>query len=224
MSDDRWAKVDDYLDATVIHSDDDLRQTLADSTAGGLPAIAVSPALGQFLHILARSIDARRILEVGTLGGYSGIWLARALPANGRLVTLELDQHHADVARANFRRAGVADLVEVRVGPAIDALAQLAMEAGAPFDLVFIDADKEPYADYLQAALRIVRAGSLIVADNIVREGEVMNAGSTDARVQGVRRYLDVAGSDPRLTTTVIQTVGSKHYDGFALSIVNFVD
>jgi predicted O-methyltransferase YrrM len=186
----------------------------------GLPPSEVSPTQGKLLHLLARLQGARAILELGTLGGYSTIWLARALPSDGRLVTVEADPHRAEVARANVARAGVAELVEVRVGAALDALAQLAAEGGAPFDLVYLDADKRSNPEYLPWALRLARRGTLIVADNVVRGGAVADASSGDPDVQGVRRFLELLAAEPRVSATAIQTVGSKGYDGFALALV----
>ena len=177
--------------------------------------LSVSPAQGKLLHLLARSIGARRILEVGTLGGYSAIWLARALPPDGRLITLELDAHHAEVARANLEQAGLSDRVDVLVGRAVDTLAGL----DDTFDLVFVDADKPSNADYVQAALRLTRPGSVIVVDNVVRGGAVVDPDG-DANVQGVRRLNDLLAAEPRLDATTIQTVGSKGYDGFTLALV----
>lgn len=215
MTQETWTAVDDYIGQVVGVSDAGLDAALTDSAREGLPAISVSPPQGKLLHLLARSIGARRILEVGTLGGYSAIWLARALPPDGRLVTLELDEHHAQVARGNLERAGLTDRVDVLVGRAIDTLA--AMEDD--FDLVFIDADKPSNADYVTAALRLTHPGSVIVVDNVVRGGAVVDPDG-DANVQGVRRLNDLLMAEPRLTATTIQTVGSKGYDGFTLALV----
>ena len=215
MTQDIWTAVDDYIGLVVGTSDDVLEAALAESALAGLPAISVSPPQGKLLHLLARSTGARRILEVGTLGGYSAIWLARALPPGGRLVTLEVDEHHARVASANLERAGLADRVDVLVGRAVDTLA--AMEDD--FDLVFIDADKPSNADYVTAALRLTHAGSVIIVDNVVRKGAVVDPDG-DANVQGVRRLNDLLMAEPRLAATTIQTVGSKGYDGFTLALV----
>ena len=215
MTQETWTAVDDYIGQVVGSSDAVLEAALADSAHAGLPAISVSPPQGKLLHLLARSIGARRILEVGTLGGYSAIWLGRALPPDGRLVTLELEERHAKVARANLERAGLTDRVEVLVGRAVDTLT--AMEDD--FDLVFIDADKPSNADYVGAALRLTHPGSLVVVDNVVRGGAVVDP-SGDANVQGVRRLNDLLKSEPRLSATTIQTVGSKGYDGFTLALV----
>ena len=208
----------------MVRSDAGLEAALRASDAAGLPAINISPAHGKLLNLLARLMGARRILEVGTLGGYSTIWLARALPLDGRLITLELDAHHAAVAGANLRAAGVADQVEVRVGRAVELLAALAKEEPEPFDLVFIDADKPSNLDYLTWALALTRPGSLIIVDNVVRNGEVVNPASADASARGVRRMMDAIAHDPairdRVDATAIQTVGIKGYDGLAILLV----
>lgn len=221
MNQDTWASVDAYFSEKLIRSDDGLEAALRASDAAGLPAINISPTHGKLLNVLARKMGARRILEVGTLGGYSTIWLARALPPDGRLITLELDDHHAAVARANLRAACVADHVEVRVGRAVELLAALVSEKQPPFDMVFIDADKASNLDYLTWALALTRPGSLIVVDNVVRNGEVVSATSADASVRGVRRMMDAIAHDPairdRVDATAIQTVGIKGYDGMAL-------
>ena len=216
----QWAAVDRYINESIVHADDALDAALRSSEQAGLPPINVTAAQGKLLHLLARMRGARRILEIGTLGGYSTIWLARALPAGGRLVTLELEPKHADVARANFVRAGVAPLIDLRVGRASDALAQLIAERAEPFDLTFIDADKESMADYFGAALKLSRAGSVIVADNVVRKGAVVDAASTDASVQGVRRFNALLARQTNVSATTIQTVGSKGYDGFTLALM----
>lgn len=218
--DERWAQVDAWLDTAVIRPDASLAAALEATRAAGMPMIAVSAAQGKWLHLFARATRARRILEVGTLGGYSTIWLATALPDDGRLVTLELSEHHAAVARANLERAGVLDRVEVRVGPAAASMAAM-LEAGEDlFDLCFIDADKPGYPVYLRHALALVRPGGAIVADNVVRGGAVADPTSTDPNVLGVREALEAMAAEPRLSATVIQTVGDKGYDGFALAIV----
>ena len=214
-----WRKVDAYFEERLLGEDAVLRAALRAGAEAGLPAIQVTPTQGKFLHLLALAQGARRILEVGTLGGYSGIWLARALPADGRLITLELNLRHAQVARANFKRAGLETRIELREGPALESLAQLAREKGAPFDLAFIDADKENNLPYLQAALSMSRTGTLIMVDNVVRDGEVAEP-STDPMVEGVRRMVDWCAREPRLSSTVIQTVGNKGYDGFLLTRV----
>ena len=186
----------------------------------GLPAIDVSAAQGKLLHLLARIVGAKRILEIGTLGGYSTIWLARALPDDGKVITLELEQHHADVAGRNIADAGLAAKVDIVVGPALESLKLLQADAAKPFDLVFIDADKPSNVNYLTAALALSRPGTVIVCDNVIRNGDVIDAKSADANVQGARAALAFIGSDPRLDGTAIQTVGAKGYDGFAIAIV----
>lgn len=216
----QWTAVDDYLTDLLAPADPALTSALADGAAAGLPAIEVTPVQGKLLHLLARIQGARRILEIGTLGGYSTIWLARALPEGGRLVTLEIDAKHAAVARANVARAGLSEVVEVRVGRALDSLAQLLAEGAGPFDLVFIDADKPSNAEYLAAALELARPGAVIIVDNVVRDGQIVDAGSQDPRVQGSRRFLEALAVEPRLEATAVQTVGAKGYDGFALARV----
>jgi len=215
-----WTEVDRYFNDLLIPPDPALDAALAASAAAGLPAIAVTPTQGKLLQLLARALGARRILEVGTLGGYSTIWLARALAPGGRLVTLELEARHAEVARANFVRAGVADRIDLRVGPALETLPQLAGERGGPFDLLFIDADKVNTPAYFQWALKLSRRGSLILVDNVARKGAVVEAGSDDPAVQGMRRFFEALAAEPRVSATALQTVGSKGYDGFALALV----
>lgn len=216
----RWTQVDAWLDDIIVRPDASLAAALAATEAAGMPMIAVSAAQGKWLHLFARAIGARRILEVGTLGGYSAIWLATALPADGRLVTLELAELHASVARENLARAGVADRAEVRVGPAAASMAAMIADGEAPFDLCFIDADKPGYPTYLRHALALVRPGGCIVADNVVRGGGIADPASTDPMVLGVRETLELMAAEPRLSTTVIQTVGDKGHDGFALAVV----
>ena len=220
MPQDQWTAVDRYIADLLPPADPALAAALAAQTAAGLPPINVAPNQGQLLHILARALGARAILEIGTLGGYSTIWLARALPAGGRLITLEADPRHAEVARANLAQAGLDDVVEVRLGPALETLPQLAAAGAGPFDLVFIDADKANTAAYFAWALRLTRPGSLILTDNVVRNGAVADADSTDANVQGVRRFLAAQAAAPGVTATVLQTVGSKGYDGLAFALV----
>lgn len=220
MTQDTWNAVDRYIADTLLPPDPALEAAVKASDAAGLPPIAVAPNQGKLLHLLARAMGARRILEVGTLGGYSTIWLARALPEGGRMVTLEFEPRHAEVARANLARAGLADRVEVRVGRAIDSMPGLLDEGLAPFDLVFIDADKVGYPDYLAWSLKLTRKGSLIVADNVVRNGKVADAASTDANVQGVRRFNAMLAAEPRVEATAIQTVGVKGWDGLAFALV----
>jgi len=212
----RWASVDQYITDLLLPSDPVLDAALAASTAAGLPAISVSPAQGKLLWLLAKTQGARKILEIGTLGGYSTIWLARALPAGGRLITLEYEPKHAEVAKANIAHAGFADVAEVRVGRASETLAQLHAEGGGPFDFIFIDADKTGYPEYFAWSLKLSRPGTLILADNVVRKGEVANAASEDANVQGVRRFNELIAAEPRVSGTIVQTVGCKGYDGLA--------
>jgi predicted O-methyltransferase YrrM len=215
---DRWTAVDRYLADRLLEPDATLDAALEASAGAGLPAHGVSPTQGRLLELLARIQGARTILELGTLGAYSTIWLARALPLDGRLVTLELDAGYAEVALANLARAGLADVVEVRVGPARETLAALAAEGHEPFDFVFIDADKAGNAQYLAAALELSRPGTLIVADNVIRGGAVLDG--DDASAAGVRRFFDLIAAEPRLHATAIQTVGEKGHDGFALAVV----
>jgi len=220
MTQDQWDAVDDYIRDLVVGDDPALDAALADSDAAGLPQIAVSPNHGKMLHLLARMNRASTILEIGTLAGYSTIWLARALPADGRLISLEYEQRHAEVARANLARAGLADRVEVRVGAALDSLAALDHQGAGPFDLVFIDADKQNNPDYFNWSLKLTRPGSVIVVDNVVRDGKVADAASTDPAIVGTRRLGELLAAEPRVSATMIQTVGSKGYDGFALVLV----
>jgi predicted O-methyltransferase YrrM len=216
----RWTRVDAWLDEVVVRPEASLAAALEATRAADMPMIAVSASQGKWLHLFARAIGARRILEVGTLGGYSAIWLATALPADGRLVTLELQERHASVARENLARAGVGDRVDVRVGAAADTLAAMVADGEEPFDLCFIDADKPGYPAYVRYALDLVRPGGAIVADNVVRGGGIADADSSDPNVLGVRETLELMAAEPRLSTTVIQTVGDKGYDGFALALV----
>lgn len=220
MSQEQWTAVDDYLSGLVAPNDAALAAALANSAGAGLPSIHITPNQGKLLFLLARLRGARAILEIGTLGGYSAIWLARALPSGGRLITLEHNPEYADVARRNLERAGLMDRVEIRVGEAIDTLAQLSEEGHGPFDLVFIDADKRSNPTYVSRAIELAREGSVIIVDNVVRNGSVLDAESEDESVQGVRRALELMASEPRLAVTAIQTVGSKGYDGFAIALV----
>ena len=220
MAQEQWTAVDRYFSDLLIGSDPALDEALRASEAADLPAIHVSPTQGKLLHLLARMQEARSILEIGTLGGYSTIWLGRALPADGRLVTLEYNPKHADVARSNLARAGLSNIVDLRVGRALDTLPQLAAEGRGPFDLVFIDADKQSNADYFNWALKLSRRGSVIIVDNVVRKGTVVDANSADADVQGVRRFNQVLAQERRVNATAIQTVGVKGYDGFAIALV----
>jgi predicted O-methyltransferase YrrM len=221
MSENTWAAVDEYLAPLFAPHDEALEAALAASASAGLPAIQVSPLQGQLLHLLARSVGARRILEIGTLGGYSTIWLARALAGEGHVLSLEVDPKHAAVACANLVRAGLEYVTEVRLGPALESLASLAGEGRAPYDFVFIDADKPSLPEYFEWAVQLSRPGALIVADNVVREGAVADAASADPAVQGVRRLNARVAADPRVSATTVQTVGAKGHDGFLLAIVN---
>jgi predicted O-methyltransferase YrrM len=216
----QWTAVDSYFTDLLVPADAALEEALRSSAAAGLPAIHVSPTQGKLLQMLARVQGARAILEIGTLGGYSTIWLARALPAGGGLITLESDSQYAEIARANIARAGLAGVVELRLGRAQDTLPQLLAEGRGPFDMIFIDADKPSYPDYLGWAIQLCRRGSLIIADNVVRSGKVVEAESGDPTIQGVRRFNELLAAEPRVTATAIQTVGSKGYDGFAVALV----
>lgn len=213
MSQELWTAVDRYISDLLVPPDEALDQALRAIAEAGMPAISVSPAQGKLLMLLAQSLGARRILEIGTLGGYSTIWLARGLTDGGRLITLEADPKHAEVARRNIARAGWSESVEVKLGRAIEALPGL----DGPFDLIFIDADKVSYPEYFQCAIKLSRTGSLIIADNVVRKGAVIDEASGDANVQGVRRFNEAVAAETRVSATVIQTVGSKGYDGFAI-------
>ncbi|MFJ1703889.1 O-methyltransferase [Kitasatospora sp. NPDC088346] len=217
MSQQQWTAVDDYFSEVLIGPDEVLEGALAAADDAGLPQINVAPNQGKLLQLLAATRGARRILEIGTLGGYSTIWLGRALPADGTLVTLEIDPAHAEVAEANLERAGLAGRAEVRVGRAVDTLARLAEEDTEPFDFVFVDADKPSNPVYFEWALRLTRPGALIVVDNVVRGGKVADAASTDAAVLGVRKLHELIAAEPRVTATSVQTVGVKGYDGFTL-------
>ena len=221
-ADEKWTAIDRYLSDLFVGSDAALDAALEASRAAGLPNISVSPNEGKLLHLVARLCGARRILEIGTLGGYSTIWLARALPPapDGRLITLEYRPEAADVARSNIARAGLSDRVEVRVGRALDTLPQIESENLGPFDLIFIDADKVHNPDYLAWSLRLSRVGTVIVADNVVRGGEVLDAASDDPNVRGTRRLHELLAAEPRIIATALQTVGSKGHDGFAVALV----
>lgn len=221
MTQEQWNAVDRYVTDLLVPADDVLTSALVDSDAAGLPAIAVAPNQGKLLYLLAQLQGARTVLEIGTLGGYSTIWLARALPEGGRLISLEYDTKHAEVARTNLARAGLDAIAEVRTGAALDTLPKLAAEPGAgPFDLVFIDADKRNNPHYVEWALKLTRPGSLIVVDNVVREGGVIDAESDDAAIVGTRQMFDLVAREPRLEATAIQTVGTKGYDGLLLARV----
>lgn len=220
MSQERWSAVDAYIEERLIAPEEVLAAALKDSSEAGLPAIAVSPAQGKLLALIARIHGARRILELGTLGGYSTILLARTLPAEGQLITLELNPDYAEVARANIARAGLAERVEIRVGPALDSLMSLSAEGAEPFDLVFIDADKQGTPEYFAAALELTRPGGVIIVDNVVRDGAISEPDTEDPRAQGMQRFHELLAREPRVTATTIQTVGSKGYDGFTLALV----
>jgi predicted O-methyltransferase YrrM len=217
---DLWTKVDEYFSDQLAPADAAFEAALAANKKAGLPPIDVTPLQGKFLNLLVRISGARRILEIGTLGGYSTIWLARALPLGGRIVSLESDPHHAKVARENLRNAGMLDCVDLRVGRAIDTLPRLEKTGDAPFGLIFIDADKQSLPEYLEWALKLSRPGTVIVADNVVREGKVLDEESDDPVIQGVRRFTEQLAAEPRLSATVLQTVGIKGYDGFAIAVV----
>jgi predicted O-methyltransferase YrrM len=220
MTQEKWTAVERYITDQLLPTDPDLDAALEDSARGGLPPINVSPNMGKLLQLLARVQGARTILEIGTLGGYSTIWLARALPVDGHLITVEAEPKHAKIAQANIARAGLADVVELRLGQASDILRQLAAERRGPFDVIFIDADKESNSLYFAWALKFSRRGSLIIVDNVVRNGAVIDAASGDASIQGVRRFIDLFAAEPRVTATAIQTVSSKGYDGFLIALV----
>lgn len=216
-----WDRVDQYITERLIPQDSVLEEVLSANQQAGLPPYDVSPSQGKFLNLLVQMKGARRILEIGTLGGYSTIWMARALPLGGQLVTLELDPFHAQVAKANLSLAQLDGLVELRVGDALEQLSQMKEEGVEPFDFIFIDADKPNNPNYLQWALHFSHPGTVIIGDNVIREGEVINENSEDPRVVGVREFYDLLAEEPRITATAIQTVGSKGYDGFVLGIVS---
>ena len=217
MSRDTWTAVDDYLDGLIVRPDASLAAALEASQAAGLPEIAVTAGQGKLLELLARAMGARRILEIGTLGGYSAIWLARALPPGGRLITLEYNPKHAEVARANIAHAGLAEVAEVRVGAGLELMPALT----GSFDFFFIDANKEGYPGYFRACLQLSRPGSVMVFDNVIRNGKVIEAATSDFLVQGVRQLYEDIAAEPRVSATAIQTVGAKGYDGFCMIIVN---
>ncbi len=220
MTLDRWTEVDQYFAQKLLTGDAALESALETSLEAGLPAISVSPTQGKFLQLLAQIAGARSILEIGTLGGYSTIWLARGLNAGGRVITVEVDSRHAEVAAINIARAGLQDVVEIRLGNALEILPQLAAARSGPFDLIFIDADKQNIPSYFEWSLKLSRPGTVIVVDNVVRDGAVIDTESGDASVQGVRRFIDSLGTETRASGTLIQTVGIKGYDGFAILLV----
>lgn len=218
ITDKTWTAVDEYFAGLIAPTDPQLDAALAANRAADLPAIEVSRMQGKFLHVLVRMFQPHKVLEVGLLGGYSTIWMARALPEGGRIVSLEYEPRHADVARKNLENAGVLDRVEIRVGAALDTLP--ALESAAPFDLIFIDADKPNNPEYLKWAIRLSRPGTVIVVDNVVRDGRIIDAKSSDADVQGTRRMFELMAAEPRLCATALQNVGAKGYDGFAMAVV----
>jgi predicted O-methyltransferase YrrM len=220
MTQEQWTKVDDYFGQALVQHDEALQSALAANKAAGLPNIDVSPAQGKFLHLLAKILGARRILEIGILGGYSTIWMARALPENGLLVTLEMEPKHAEVARLNIGRAGLLDCVRIITGNALDSLPLLKSESAGPFDMIFLDADKPSTPEYFQWAIEFSRPGTLIIADNVVRAGEVANPDNPDPNVQGMRRFIGTLASERRVEAAAIQTVGVKGYDGFVIARV----
>jgi predicted O-methyltransferase YrrM len=220
MSQEQWTEIDSFIHDHVVGADPALDEAQRASVAAGLPAIAVSSPQGKMLHLLARIHGARTVLELGTLGGYSTIWLARALPDDGHLITLEANAAYAEVARANIERAGVADIVELRVGAALDTLPLLAAEHRGPFDLIFIDADKQNIPDYFTWALKLSRRGSVILTDNVVRKGGLIDSDSDDPNIRGVQRFHEMLADEPRVSATTIQTVGNKGHDGFTLALV----
>jgi len=220
MSQQQWTAVDSYFAEQLHLSDSALDAAMRANAAANLPAIAVSPSQGRFLHLLAIICGARKILEIGTLGGYSTIWLARALPPNGQLISLEFSPAHAEIAGKNIQNAGLADRVDIRVGAALDSLPLLEKENLAPFDFIFIDADKSNNPSYLQWAIKLSRPGTLIIVDNVVRDGAIADAASSDPSIQGTRKMFEMISHEPRLSATALQTVGAKGYDGFAMAVV----
>lgn len=215
-----WTAVDRYFAERLAPEDEALSQILQKNHETGLPSIDVPAVLGKFLELMVRVCGARRVLEIGTLGAYSTIWMARALPSDGRVVTLEIDPHHAEIARANLQQAGVLDRVDVRIGPAHETLHNLHRDGAAPFDVIFLDADKKSLPDYLDWSLKLSHPGTVIIADNVVRDGKVIDSDSTDPDIQGVRRMTEMMAADPRLCATAFPTVGARGYDGFAVALV----
>lgn len=221
MSKELFGSVDQYINNLLVNEDEALTATEASITEANIPPISISPNQGKFLQILAKLCNAKKILEIGTLAGYSTIWLARALPKDGQLITLEFDPKHAEVAHKNIIRAGLDSIVDIRIGKALDTLPQIEKEGIAPFDMIFIDADKSPYTEYFEWALRLSRPGTLIVADNVIREGKVLDPNSTDEMVKGVQRFNEALAKNTAVTATIIQTVGAKEHDGMAIAVVN---
>jgi caffeoyl-CoA O-methyltransferase len=221
MKNELFGLVDSYINQLFIKPDAALQSAEESIVAAGIPQISVSPAQGKLLHILAKLIKAKKILEIGTLAGYSTIWMARALPKDGILVSLEYEPGHAAVAQNNINNAGLDSIVSIRLGKALELLPVIESEASHPFDMIFIDADKEPYAEYFQWALKLSRPGTLIIADNVIREGKVLDPEHPDSRVKGVQRFNAMAASEPKVTATIIQTVGAKEHDGMAIAVVN---
>jgi len=221
MNNDIFSSVDDYIAGLLNPADEALTKTEASIENENIPPISVSPNQGKFLHVLAKLCQAKKILEIGTLGGYSTIWMARALPKDGRLITLELDQHHATVAARNINNAGLGNIVDIRVGKALDLLPAIEAENAGPFDMIFIDADKPPYTEYFQWALKLSRPGTLIVADNVIRDGKVLDPENTEPMVKGAQRFNQALSANTAVTATIIQTVGAKEHDGMALAVVN---
>jgi predicted O-methyltransferase YrrM len=220
MSQELWTAVEKYFNEMAVGSDAALDAAAAAAEAAQLPPVSVTPAYGKLLHLLARAVGAKRILEIGTLAGYSTIWLARAIPSDGRVITLERNPTHADIARANVTRAKLADRVDIRIGAALDTLPQLARDREAPFDFIFIDADRPNVAEYFEWAVKLARTGSIIIVDNVVRKGRVLDSSNTDAEIAGVRRFVEQLASDSRVSATMMQTVSSKGHDGFAMALV----
>ena len=221
MNNDIFSSVDNYIAQLLNPADDALAKTEASIENENITPISVSPNQGKFLNILAKLCNAKKILEIGTLGGYSTIWMARALPNNGKLVTLELEKHHADVAQKNIDNAGLTAAVDIRLGKAIDLLPKLFAENAGPFDMIFIDADKPPYVEYFEWALKLSRPGTLIVADNVIRDGKVLDPNCTDPMVKGAQRFNEMLSTNTAVTATILQTVGTKEHDGMALAVVN---
>lgn len=220
MSKETWAAVEHYYGALLTPDDAALEHTLQSSETAGLPRIQVSGLQGKLLYLLARMVAAHNILEIGTLGGYSTIWMARSLPDDGRLITLEASEKHAEIARANFARAGLAGKIELLLGKALETLPQIVSQGRGPFDLIFVDANRSNLPEYFEWSLKLVRPGSVVIVDNVVREGAVLDIESGDADIQGIRRFAEMVAAEKRVTSTVIQTVGSKNYDGFAVIMV----